>query len=768
VSIFDKNGSVTASIDPLGRTVRNEYDDANRLIRTVQPAGNAEERMYDARSNVIETCQLPKDRWDQHCNESAGDIVTRTAYVEGPTVVACVNPKTCNKPLTDTDAKGAVTNYSWSTNGDLQQILLPAVNGGRPQTDYGYTSYSAGGATFRLLTSITEKRSASENLVTSFSYDAANKYVLQSGTTDPGGLNLTTTLGFDAVGNLTSVNGPRTDVADVTTYQWDALRRPVIVTKADPDGGGPAVAPTSIVRFDADGLVNFTAELRDDGQWRAVVTQYDAVGRPTKVSRPKTLNLGAVATPANVAALALQTIASNDNFVETTYDADGRVDIVADPENRRTRTTYDAAGQVLKLIRGYGSPLQQDYQTNTWTSNGKLQSVASAKGFSTTYTYDGFDRPLRTTYPDTSFTEVGSYDKNGNALASVNRAGQAFAFSYDAANRPTRKASPDRVETYDYDLTGLQTCAETWSGGSGAATCGSGSPITRVSQAWDKAKRLASETQLVGGQTHAVGYLYGDKVNRTGIVWPDGWRAVYSYDVLNRVWGVGYDADGNGTTDGALELLAFDSLAQLKAVRRGTLSWGTAAATSTDLTWDGDGGLHQLNHFSALGSVAFTYGYDRSGKVISEAKPTDLLWSPAGPRTVSYTLGAAGSATEKLDQYASIDGLAATWDANGNRSSLNGLTTTHDAENRLVAASKSGISVGYVYDASGRRLMKDFVSGGSDTVFVAAGDLRGIGARRRTLSRGFWGKRVVNERLNPAWFSLQASCGFRTIRSTSG
>jgi hypothetical protein len=99
------------------------------------------------------------------------------------------------------------------------------------------------------------------------------------------------------------------------------------------------------------------------------------------------------------------------------------------------------------------------------------------------------------------------------------------------------------------------------------------------------------------------------------------------------------------------------------------------------------------------------------------------MWSPASARTVSYSQGAAGSATEKLDQYASIDGQTASWDGNGNRISLNGLITTHDSENRLVAAAKTGMSVGYIYDASGRRLMKDFVSGGSDTVFVAAGDM---------------------------------------------
>jgi hypothetical protein len=55
-------------------------------------------------------------------------------------------------------------------------------------------------------------------------YNAANKYVPQTVVADSGTgkLNLSTAFTYDAVGNLTQVNGPRTDVTDTTTNVFDA------------------------------------------------------------------------------------------------------------------------------------------------------------------------------------------------------------------------------------------------------------------------------------------------------------------------------------------------------------------------------------------------------------------------------------------------------------------------------------------------------------------------------------------------------------------
>ncbi|WP_207807112.1 hypothetical protein [Parazoarcus communis] len=71
-------------------------------------------------------------------------------------------------------------------------------------------------------------------MVTTTTYNAANKYVPQTVVADAGTgkLNLTTAFTYDGVGNFTQVNGPRTDVTDTTTRAFDAQRRITQTTDA--------------------------------------------------------------------------------------------------------------------------------------------------------------------------------------------------------------------------------------------------------------------------------------------------------------------------------------------------------------------------------------------------------------------------------------------------------------------------------------------------------------------------------------------------------
>ena len=51
-----------------------------------------------------------------------------------------------------------------------------------------------------------------------------------------------------------------------------------------------------------------------------------------------------------------------------------------------------------------------------------------------------------------------------------------------------------------------------------------------------------------------------------------------------------------------------------------------------------------------------------------------------------------------LNQYVSVGEQSPTYDANFNLETFNGLTADYDASNRLMTASKSGITAQFVYD----------------------------------------------------------------------
>jgi hypothetical protein len=210
---YDQWNDNLESIDPLGRITEKAYDAAHRVALATPPELDCVATTYDLRSNALSSSHYPKGGCQLSgpvvsLTSSPGTpLTTSSTYGEASSVLICVNLVVCNKPFTTTDARGNTTNYSWdSGTGNLTQVRLPAdTNGNRPETDLAYTSFNGA----YLLTSKSEKISASTSTTTSYTYNASNKYVLSTATVDSGGLGLRTCFKFDAVGDLISTSDPR-------------------------------------------------------------------------------------------------------------------------------------------------------------------------------------------------------------------------------------------------------------------------------------------------------------------------------------------------------------------------------------------------------------------------------------------------------------------------------------------------------------------------------------------------------------------------------
>jgi YD repeat-containing protein len=239
---FNDDGHQIQSTDALGNTSQNIYDATGQLLRTIAPEGNAVEYTYDVRGNQLTQCAIGKGRvnWSAfplgqrtpQCSTSAGDLLTTTVYMEGPTVRAdqCANSKTCNKPQYVIDPKGNRTNYTYCApsnpdctidTGQVRRITTGLNSSGAcaigstcPVTIYGYSPFTGSdGATFYLLTSKTEQIDATHSTVTTYGYNSSNKFVLREVVADAGGLNLRTCFTFDSGGNLISKTEPNAGLA---------------------------------------------------------------------------------------------------------------------------------------------------------------------------------------------------------------------------------------------------------------------------------------------------------------------------------------------------------------------------------------------------------------------------------------------------------------------------------------------------------------------------------------------------------------------------
>jgi RHS repeat-associated protein len=720
-------GRVTSVTDPLSRTTSYTYDSSGRLTRTTAPEGNYVNLTYDGRGNVTETRGVAKS------GSGLSDIVATASFDS-----SCTNIFKCNQPNSVTDAPGNTTDYAYdSTHGGLTSVTAPAPTSGatRPQTRYGYTQVTAvTGEPVYLLTSISACQSSSscsggsDEAKSNISYNTSN--LLATSTTSGDGtgtLAVTSAYGYDAIGNLTSVDGPLSGTGDTTVIRYNAARERVGTVLPDPDGAGSLHNPAVRTTYDSHGLVTKveqgTVNSQSDSDWASFSslqetdTGYDSNLRPVTQS-----SVSGSTTYA---------------LTQASYDADGRAQCVAQRMNpsawsslpsdactlqtagsegndRIVKRTYDNSGQVTLVQTAYGvTGTQADEVTTTYTSNGMASSVTDAEGNKTSYVYDGFDRLYQTQYPSTtkgagtsnsSDYEQLSYDANGNVTSRRLRDTHSITYTYDALNRMTVKsvpASPGGASAYSvyygYDLRGLMTYARF------SSTSGSG-----VTNTYDALGRLVTSATNMDGTTRTLTSTYDAASGRTALTGDSGawgYTAAFGRDTLERLTGT--TESGYSTSS-----IAFDQAGRLSSLGLGF----NGTSSSDSYGYDSVGRLtslgHDLNGTTYDQSLGFSY--NPASQLEQNTRSNDAYaWTGHYNVTRAYT-------SNGLNQYTASGSVTLSYDANGNLSSDNSTSYVYDDENKLVSASGSH-SASLAYDPLGRLWQVSSTSTGT-TRFYYDGD----------------------------------------------
>lgn len=556
VAYVNGSGKVLKEIDPLGRKTLNEYDGQSRLVKKTLPEGNSVSYGYDDAP-----CAAQK-----RCTHNISFIrVSPKSYLQagiGGILASFHYESSFNRVRSVSDGKGEITTYTYSAQGNL----LTATSGKnssveRPVTTFGYISYTRTGfPTFYLQNSETSKITATNSVVNTTTYNTANKYVptttvLDSGT---GKLNLTTHYTYDGFGNLTLINGPRTDVTDTTSYIYDAERRVTQTTNA--------LGKLTRLAYDADGR-NVRSATQIGSQWLVSCNTYTSTGKILKAWGPAQTALDTTCP----------TAAAPVPVMDYAYDVHDRLQRVtenltsAEGGNRISETVYNADNTVASVKRAVGTALAQTYATYTYSPNGLPITVKDAKNNLTTYEYDGIDRKIKTRYPDkntpnvsstTDFEEYG-YDKNSNVTSHRKRNGETVTLIYDNLNRLTNRNYPTSTDnvSFSYDLMHRRLSANHTN--------------YVISYSWDNADRMVSTT--AGGKT--TSNQYDPAGNRTRITYPEStFYVTTTYDVLNRPTAI----KELGTTN--LATYAYDDLSRRTTVTRGNVSTITNYGYNTQAT----------------------------------------------------------------------------------------------------------------------------------------------------------------------------------------
>ncbi|WP_447726642.1 RHS repeat-associated core domain-containing protein [Sphingomonas koreensis] len=695
--------------DEMLRLTSYQYDSNGRVTRVTAHDSSYTSYTYDARGNVTEVRQVAKP------GSGLADIVTSATFVS-----TCLDPKTCNKPVTTTDARGNTTDYTYdSSHGGVLTVTQPAATTGavRPQTRYGYSGVQAyfkdvtgavvaSGTSTQLLTSVSACRTTASCAGGSDEVKGMVDYGPQtSGTANnllpvsnslgsgDGALTATTAMTYDNIGNQVTTDGPLSGTADVTRTRYDAGRRVVGVAGPDPDGGGALKHRAQRFTYNPSNQITMvetgTVDSQSDTDWAAfnslqqVTSTYDSNARKTKD---------------------VLTAASTTHQVQQYgYDSQGRLDCsttrmnsaawsslpaactlgtagTAGPD-RIVKNSYNAASEVTKVQSGYGvSGVQADDVTTTYTATGQVESVTDAEGNKTTYEYDGHDRLVKTRFPSTTqgsgtssttdYEEVG-YDAASNVTSQRLRDGQSVGLSYDNLSRLTGKdlpgSNPDT--TLSYDLLGQMT----------GMTRSDGQVL---SFGYDALGRNIS----AGANPGTLTYQYDLAGRRTRITHPDSFYAQYDYLVTGEVSAI----RENGATSGAgvLATFAYDAQGRRTSLTRGNgnvTSYGhDAVSRLTSLGHDIGGTTHDVN---------FGFTHDPASGIATRTRDNDTYAFP-GFANVNQNDTLNG-----LNQVTATGSTSLTHDARGNITAVGSSGYSFDVENRMTAG---GLFSAIKYDPLGR------------------------------------------------------------------
>ena len=268
-------------IRPNGGVWRHTYDDAGRLLSTVDPMGAVVTNELDDRGHLVATVDVDGGRWTY-----ASDGVGRPLSITSPLgETAHFRLDGFGRAIEAVDARGRVTRYGWTVEGE--PVWWVAPNGDREERFYDregnmVRSRSASGAVttfehgpFNMLIA----RTGQDGIRHTFSYDTELRL---TGVTNPAGQIWS--YRYDPVGNLV---GERDFTGRVLDYLVDPMGSLVARTEA----GGPTVELVRDVRGRV--LAQSVAGTRtdfdyDEGGWlrrvgdgvTEVTYERDLLGRP--------------------------------------------------------------------------------------------------------------------------------------------------------------------------------------------------------------------------------------------------------------------------------------------------------------------------------------------------------------------------------------------------------------------------------------------------------------------------------------------------------
>jgi RHS repeat-associated protein len=707
--LYGHTANLTSELTPQGRLWTFGYDARGNVTTVTEPLGNV-------------PGAAPGSYTTRYTYDSLGDLLTSTDPDGNTTKFSGYGPT--GYPDKITDPLGHTTTYAYSSTGNVTAVTDPLGN----TTTQAYDIFGRPGQ------QVVPKTSTESIVTPAPAYDGDDNVI-----TSYAANGAATTYTYDADDEMVrqqTAPDTSTSPAPTTTYRYDADGN--LVSETTPDGNVPGAKAGSYTTTLGYNAINELTAVTDPAGGVTTVG-YDNVGDVTGTTDPN----GNTTTYAyDLNHQLIQTTDPSGHTTKIGYDLDGLTTSTTDQNGNTTRYTLDADGDVIQQqvpAQAPGAPVSYDTTRYVYDQDGNQTEVISPRGVAsgipgadttrTVYNADnevtaqfsaynpddpGFRTPAQTDY---------SYDADGR-LSSVSappsgsqKIRNVTDYSYFDNGWIQSSTDPWGITTsYDYNSLGEQSSQTVTSSGGAmsqtmtwdyypdgnlAAVSDDGVPTGLYSEVAENTEAgIASWTgrwPSTPCKAGCEGYAYQTHRRGTGrdrFTWRLDAPENGNYTVYVR-----YPAVRGAATNAAFTVAYSGGTATVRVnqaknagtwVRLGTWAFTRASANQRVSLAENSRGTVVANAVEIVRDNAgqkntavedYTYSYDADG---NQTKITDTM---PGAAITSYVMG-----YDQLDRNTSVD----EDDAAGH--AIQTTTYGYDGDSNLTAQTHDGVPSAYQYN----------------------------------------------------------------------
>jgi len=374
----------------------------------------------------------------------------------------------------------------------------------------------------------------------------------------------------------------------------------------------------------------------------------------------------------------LTSIQTNTRESVFTYNSQGFLESITDPENNTTTYIHDPLGRVTGINRPDGSSIGFTHDQNgnmtvltnpasidhifEYNSVNKNSSYQTTMSGTYSYVYDKDRRLIRTNFPS-GYSIYNIYDKT--QLVQIQTPEDTIDITYLCGTKVESITNGTDTITYGYD----------------------GSMVT-------------SET-LAGNLNQVLGYTYNNDFNLTSFTYA-GSTASYSYDNDGLITGAGGYAITRNAQNGLPESViggtlnierSFNGFGEVETL---TYAISSQNAASWDLIRDNNGRITQKTEVVGGVTDTFDYTYDSTGRLLSVIKNGVLV--------EEYQYDLKGTRNYEMNSLRGITGKSFTYSDEDHLFTAGSASYNYDVDGFLVSKTDGTNVTQYSYSTRGELL----------------------------------------------------------------